>query len=81
MEAIVSLLLEFLFSPAQAFTQELADIEAVIEQRIRTNVIWSDGHKFCLQRQGLYGAYKEIVPALIKQSKDPDYKIPLAIPA
>ena len=32
-------------------------------------------------RKGLYGAYKEIIPALIKQSKDPHYKIPLAIPA
>ena len=57
MEAIVAILLQFFIPPAQAFTQELADIEAVIELRVRTNVIWSDGHEFCLQRQGLYGAY------------------------
>ena len=31
-------------------------------------------------RKGLLGAYKEILPALIKQAKNPDYKIPLAIP-
>ena len=32
-------------------------------------------------RQGLIGAYKEIIPAIIKQSKNPDYKIPVSIPA
>jgi len=31
-------------------------------------------------RKGLWGAYKEIVPALLKQAKDPDYKIPLTVP-
>ena len=30
-------------------------------------------------RQGLWGAYKEIIPALIKQSKDAKYKIPLIL--
>ena len=33
-----------------------------------------------LARKGLWGAYKEILPALIKQAKDPEYKIPLVIP-
>ena len=28
----------------------------------------------------LFGAYKEIIPSLIKQAKDPNYKIPIAIP-
>jgi fatty acid desaturase len=32
-------------------------------------------------RKGLWGAYNEIIPALIKQAKDPDYKIPLAMPS
>ena len=32
-------------------------------------------------RKGLLGAYKEIIPALIKQAKDPNYKIPLAMPS
>ena len=32
-------------------------------------------------RKGLWGAYKEILPALIKQAKDPDYKIPLTVPS
>ena len=32
-------------------------------------------------RQGLWGAYKEIIPALVKQAKDPNYKISLAIPS
>ncbi|SVB04654.1 uncharacterized protein METZ01_LOCUS157508, partial [marine metagenome] len=31
-------------------------------------------------RKGLSGAYKEIIPALIKQAKDPNYKIPLTVP-
>ena len=31
-------------------------------------------------RKGLWGAYKEILPALMKQAKDPEYKIPLVIP-
>ena len=31
-------------------------------------------------RKGLWGAYKEIIPALMKQAKDPNYKISLAIP-
>ena len=30
-------------------------------------------------RKGLWGAYKEIVPALLKQAKDPNYKIPISI--
>ena len=33
-----------------------------------------------LARKGLLGAYKEIIPALLKQAKDPDYKIPLSVP-
>ena len=32
-------------------------------------------------RKGLWGAYKEIIPALYKQSKNPDYKIELLIPS
>ena len=32
-------------------------------------------------RKGLLGAYKEIIPALYKQSKNPDYKIELLIPS
>ena len=32
-------------------------------------------------RKGLIGAYKEIVPALIKQAKNPDYQIPLSVPS
>ena len=32
-------------------------------------------------RNGLWGAYKEIIPALYKQSKNPDYKIELLIPS
>jgi fatty acid desaturase len=31
-------------------------------------------------RKGLWGAYKEIIPALVKQAKDPNYKISLVIP-
>ena len=31
-------------------------------------------------RKGLWGAYKEIIPALFKQAKDPKHQIPLAIP-
>jgi fatty acid desaturase len=31
-------------------------------------------------RKGLWGAYKEIIPALLKQAKDPNYKISLVIP-
>ena len=31
-------------------------------------------------RKGLIGAYKEIIPSLIRQAKDPNYKIPLTIP-
>ena len=31
-------------------------------------------------RKGLWGAYKEIIPTLIKQAKDPNYKIPLTVP-
>ena len=29
---------------------------------------------------GLIGAYKEIIPAIIKQAKDPNYKINVAVP-
>ncbi len=32
-------------------------------------------------RKGLWGAYKEIVPALVKQAYDKDYKIPLTVPS
>ena len=32
-------------------------------------------------RKGLWGAYKEILPAMFKQAKDPHYKIPVSIPA
>ena len=32
-------------------------------------------------RKGLLGAYKEIIPALVKQAKDPNYKIPLVVPS
>ena len=32
-------------------------------------------------RKGLLGAYKEIVPGLIKQAKNPNYKIPVTIPS
>ena len=31
-------------------------------------------------RIGLWGAYKEILPAMFKQAKDPDYKIPVSVP-
>ena len=31
-------------------------------------------------RKGLWGAYREIIPALLKQAKDVNYKIPLSIP-
>ena len=31
-------------------------------------------------RNGLWGAYKEILPAVFKQAKNPNYKIPLALP-
>ena len=57
METIISLALQLVLAPANAFTQELADIEAVIETRIKTNVIWSDGHEFCVRQEGLFGAY------------------------
>lgn len=30
---------------------------------------------------GLIGAYKEIIPAIIKQSKDPKYEIPIQLPS
>ena len=32
-------------------------------------------------RKGLLGAYKEIVPGLIKQAQNPNYKIPVTIPS
>ena len=32
-------------------------------------------------RKGLWGAYKEIIPAIIKQSKDPKYYFTKNIPA
>ena len=32
-------------------------------------------------RKGLWGAYKEILPALFKQAKNPNYQIPLSVPA
>ena len=31
-------------------------------------------------RRGLWGAYKEIIPALVKQAKDPKYQISSAVP-
>tara|TARA_Y100000588_G_scaffold376765_1_gene454988 strand:- start:337 stop:1335 length:999 start_codon:yes stop_codon:yes gene_type:complete len=31
-------------------------------------------------RKGMWGAYKEILPALLKQAKDPNYKINVAVP-
>ena len=31
-------------------------------------------------KNGLIDAYKEIIPAIIKQAKDPNYKIPVKIP-
>ncbi len=30
--------------------------------------------------RGLWGAYSEIIPAVFKQAKDPDYKIELSVP-
>ena len=30
--------------------------------------------------KGLWGAYKEIIPAVFKQAKNPNYKIPIIIP-
>ena len=57
METIITVLLQLFLTPANAFTQEIFNIEATIETQVRTNVIWSNGHDFCLQKQGLYGAY------------------------
>ena len=31
-------------------------------------------------RKGLWGAYKEILPAIFKQAKNPNYKISLNAP-
>ena len=31
-------------------------------------------------KKGLLGAYKEIIPALIRQSKDPNYKLEVLVP-
>ena len=31
-------------------------------------------------KYGLIDAYREIIPAIIKQSRDPNYKIPVKIP-
>ena len=31
-------------------------------------------------KKGLWGAYKEIIPALIRQSKDPNYKLEVLVP-
>ena len=31
-------------------------------------------------KKGLWGAYSEIIPAILKQSKDPNYKIILSVP-
>ena len=30
--------------------------------------------------KSLYGAYKEIIPAIMKQTKDPDYHIQVQLP-
>ena len=30
-------------------------------------------------RKGMWGAYKEILPALLKQAKDPHYKIDVVV--
>ena len=32
------------------------------------------------QPQTLYAAYKDIIPAVIKKSKNPDYFIPVQVP-
>ena len=32
-------------------------------------------------RKGLWGAYKEILPAVFKQARDPEWKIPVKVPA
>ena len=45
------------------------------------NGIW-DQEKFTdSNKNSLWDAYKEIIPALIKQAKDPNYKIPLTVPS
>jgi len=31
-------------------------------------------------KNGLIDAYKEIIPAIVKQSKKPNYRIPIKIP-
>ena len=31
-------------------------------------------------KNGLIDAYREILPAIIKQAKDPNYRIPVKIP-
>lgn len=56
MEALIFLFFTYLIPSANAFTQELADIEATTEKNIGTAVIWSDGHEFC-SKQYLLGAY------------------------
>ena len=57
METII-ILIGVLFAPAaNAFTQELENIEATIEGEVGTPVVWSDGHEFCAETNGLLGAY------------------------
>ena len=31
-------------------------------------------------KNGLWGAYKEIIPAIFKQARNPNYKIELSVP-
>ena len=37
-------------------------------------------HQLPPSSKGLWGAYKEIIPAVFKQAKDPKYKIELSVP-
>ena len=37
-------------------------------------------HQLPPSSKGLWGAYKEIIPALIRQSKDPNYKLEVLVP-
>ena len=40
---------------AHAFTEEIRDIESVIEKTVGTKVLWSNGHSLC--KSNLYGFY------------------------
>jgi len=37
-------------------------------------------HQMPPAKKGLWGAYREIIPAIFKQAKNPDYKIELSVP-